>query len=70
MIYAADGGDLVTVANFASSILDLPYRSSANDADRSYVANPERVPPQGTLVTVYLAPRKAPPAAAPATPAR
>ena len=57
MVYAADDGDLITVANFASSILDLPYRSSASDADRSYVANSENIPPKGTLVTVYLAPR-------------
>ncbi len=56
-VYAADDGDLITVANFASSILDLPYRSSANDADRSYSANPDLVPPRGTAVTVYLAPR-------------
>ena len=56
--YAADDGDLITVANFASSILDLPYRSSANDADRTYMADPDRIPPQGTPVTVYLFPRK------------
>ncbi len=61
MVYAADDGDLITVANFASSILDLPYRSSASDADRAYVANPEKVPPKGTPVTVYLAPRVVPP---------
>ena len=47
MIYAADDGDLITVANFPASILDLPFRSSANDADRGYVANPDRVPPEG-----------------------
>lgn len=58
MIYAADDGDLITVANFASAILDLPYRSSANDADRTYAANPERVPPKGTPVTLYLTPRR------------
>ena len=62
MVYAADDGDLITVANFASAILDLPYRSSASDADRSYVANPEKVPPRGTPVTLYLAPRKVDPA--------
>ena len=60
-VYAAQDGDLITVANFASSILDLPYRSSANDADRSYMANPDLIPPQGTMVTVYLFPRPAAP---------
>jgi hypothetical protein len=60
MIYAADDGDLITVANFPASILDLPYRSSANDADRGYLANPERVPARGTPVTMYFRPRAAP----------
>src|SRR4051794_21473770 len=60
MIYAADDGDLVTVANFPASILDLPFRSSANDADRTYLANPERVPVRGTPVTLYLRPRTTP----------
>ncbi len=59
-IFAADDGDLITVANFPASILDLPYRSSANDQDRGYLANPERVPPRGTPVTMYLFPRVAP----------
>ncbi len=58
MIYAADDGDLVTVANFASSILDLPYRSSASDADRSYVAHSDRIPPRGTPVTLSMSLRQ------------
>jgi hypothetical protein len=62
MIYAADDGDLITVANFPASILDLPYRSSASDADRGYAANPDKVPVRGTPVTIYLSPRT-PPAA-------
>ncbi len=57
MIYAADDGDLITVANFPASILDLPYRSSANDADRAYVARPDRVPARGTPVTMSFRPR-------------
>ncbi|WP_435010378.1 YdjY domain-containing protein [Tundrisphaera lichenicola] len=74
MIYAADDGDLVTVANFPASILDLPFRSSANDADRTYLARADRVPVRGTPVTVYLRPRVAEPAGnaqpAPAAPNR
>ncbi len=54
MIYAADDGDLITVANFPASILDLPYRSSASDADRGYAADPDRVPVRGTPVIMYL----------------
>jgi hypothetical protein len=55
-IYAADDGDLITVANFPSAILDLPFASSADDADRAFVANTPRVPPSGTPVTMYLRP--------------
>ena len=55
--YAADDGDLITVANFASSILDLPFRSSANDADRTWVSNTEVMPPRGTPVTMSLSVR-------------
>jgi hypothetical protein len=58
--YAADDGDLITVANFPASILDLPYRSSANDAERGYVSRADKVPVRGTPVTMYLKPRPAP----------
>jgi hypothetical protein len=56
-IYAADDGDLITVANFMSAILDLPFASTANDAERLYVANTERIPPRGTSVFLILKPR-------------
>lgn len=55
--YAAEDGDLVTVANFAGSILDLPIVSSADDADRSFVAYTEHIPPVGTEVQLVLSPR-------------
>jgi hypothetical protein len=58
-VYTADDGDLITVANFANAILDLPFASTANDADRSFVANTEQVPPHGTMVTMFLRPRPA-----------
>ncbi len=58
--YAAEEGDLVTVANFASAILDLPMASSANDADRTFSARTPRIPPLGTEVFVVMSPRKAP----------
>lgn len=56
-IYAADEGDLITVANFSSAILDLPFASTASDADRSFVANTAQLPPHGTMVTMFLRPR-------------
>ena len=58
-VYAADEGDLITVANFGSAILDLPISSSANDSDRVYVTNTEKIPPIGTEVFVRLGPRAA-----------
>jgi hypothetical protein len=65
--YAADDGDLFTVANFANAILDLPFASTANDTDRAFVARTDHIPPVGTGVTLYLRPRKAvpPPSATP-----
>jgi hypothetical protein len=63
--YAADDGDLITVANFASAILDLPIASSADDADRMFTANTKRIPPIGTEVFVVLGPRPEPQAPAP-----
>jgi hypothetical protein len=55
-IYAADGGDLFTVSNFTSAILDLPIDSSADDNARSFLANTPRIPPRGTFVTMFLRP--------------
>ena len=60
MIYAADEGDLITVANFGSAILDLPFASSASDADRVFSADPARVAPTGTEVFLMLAPAPGP----------
>jgi hypothetical protein len=60
MIYSADGGDLITVANFPSAILDLPFASSADDQARSFVANTPRIPPLGTSVTMILRPASRP----------
>ncbi len=57
--YAADDGDLFTVANFANAILDLPIASSANDADRVFSANTEKLPPLGTEVFLLMGPRSA-----------
>jgi hypothetical protein len=58
-VYAANEGDLITVANFGSAILDLPIASSANDAERVFTTNTERIPPRGTEVLLVLFPRPA-----------
>ncbi len=64
-LYSADEGDLITVANFPSAILDLPFASSDSDANRDYLANTEKLPPLGARVTMYLKPEPVPPAAKP-----
>ena len=56
--YAADSGDLFSVANFPSAILDLPLSSSADNADLVFIANSDVVPPEGTMVSVVMKPKK------------
>ena len=65
--YTADDGDLITVTNFASAILDLPFASTANDADRVFGAHTERIPPRGTEVTLYFRPLPPDPKKSPAS---
>ncbi len=67
-VYAAESGDYITVANFMSAILDLPFASSADDLNRSFVAFTERIPPRDTPVTMIL--RPVAPVAPPATDAK
>jgi hypothetical protein len=59
-VFAADDGDLITVANFSSAILDLPLASTASDADRIFTANTAALPPRGTAVLMILTPKKNP----------
>jgi len=67
--YAADEGDLITVANFGSSILDLPIESSANDTDRVFSTNTEKIPSLGTEVFLSFSPRPVKSNEKPGTPA-
>ncbi|MBN2580843.1 MAG: hypothetical protein JXB10_17790 [Pirellulales bacterium] len=55
--YKAEGGDFICVSNFSSAMLDLPVESSQSNADLVYQANPDRIPPRGTAVTVILTPQ-------------
>ena len=54
--YLANEGDVICVSNFDSALLDVPIKSSKDDADRGYVAWEDRIPPVGTEVTVILEP--------------
>ncbi len=55
--YAAEGGDLICVANFSTATLDVSIKSSANQ-EEGILFEPytERLPPVGTEVTVELIP--------------
>ncbi len=54
MVYAADGGDLFTVTNFPSAILDVPFASTNDDSGRLFMANTKLIPPMNTYVTLVL----------------
>jgi len=56
LIFLANDGDVVCVSNFESALLDLPILSSETNADLAFEANPERIPPVGTKVTVIFEP--------------
>jgi len=47
-------GEVVSVTNFASAVIDVPFRSSNVDAMRDLFANPAAIPPVGTKVEVIL----------------
>jgi len=47
-------GHHISVANFASSVIDVPFRSTDQDALREFTANPATVPPKGTAVEVVI----------------
>jgi hypothetical protein len=57
-LYAANGGDVICVANFPDAMLDLPINSPKDwEAGRLYEAFTERIPPLGTQVTVIFQPQ-------------
>jgi len=47
-------GQLVSVANFAASTIDVPFKSTDKDALLEFAANPKVVPPAGTRVQVVI----------------
>jgi hypothetical protein len=54
--YQAESGDLICVANFASSVLDVDAESSATNDGLLFEAYTERIPPIGTKVDIELRP--------------
>lgn len=55
--YWADmDGDVVSVANFESAVIDVPFESSSKNAILSFKANTAAIPPLKTPVEVIIAP--------------
>jgi hypothetical protein len=55
--YQANDGDVISVSNFESSLLDIPVRSTSEDANLTYEAFTERIPPLETPVEIILEPQ-------------
>ena len=47
-------GEIFGVANFPGSVLDVPYESSNDNSQLSYVANAEKIPPVDSDVLLVL----------------
>ena len=58
--FMGDGGDFVCVLNNPVAMLDLPVVSAGAIEERSFEANLEKLPPQGTPVTILLVPKVQP----------
>lgn len=54
--YQAETGDLICVANFSSSVIDVNAESSATNDGLMFEAYTERIPPIGTEVQIELIP--------------
>ncbi len=61
--YLGSDGDVISVANFAGSIIDVAMRSSSANETLLFEANTERIPPVGTEVFVIISPREKQPRA-------
>ena len=56
--YWADvDGEIISVANFASAVLDVPFESSDKNAQLDFEANARVVPPVKTPVEIILSPK-------------
>ncbi|WP_298866771.1 YdjY domain-containing protein [uncultured Gimesia sp.] len=54
-IYHAESGDLICVANFPTAIIDINIASSSTgEGNLLYEANPDKIPPRGTPVTIEI----------------
>lgn len=56
--YLAESGNVICVANFSDATIDVAARSTAQNDDLLFEPYTERIPAQGTEVTLELVPRK------------
>lgn len=54
--YQAEAGNLVCVANFSDAMIDVSIESSSQNAGLLFEPYTERIPPEGTPVTIELIP--------------
>jgi hypothetical protein len=54
--YLAEDGDLISVSNFAGATIDVAIRSSNDNGSLLFEAWTERIPPEGTEVTIEISP--------------
>ena len=54
--YTANNGEIISIANFVDSMLDLPVKSPRENADLAFEANTARIPPLNSKVYVILEP--------------
>lgn len=52
--WADSSGELISVSNFPSAVLDVPFESSADNRLLMFTANTDAIPPEGTPVEVVL----------------
>jgi hypothetical protein len=58
--YQADEGDFICVANFATAALDIPVKSSQENAALNYEAFTDNIPPEKTKIRLVLVPKLSP----------
>jgi hypothetical protein len=54
--YTAEGGELICLSNFSTAMLDLPIKSSRDNADLLFEALTDNIPALGTPVRLVLTP--------------
>ena len=54
--YGANDGDVITICNFESACIDVPFLNTKDNADLEFEAHTERIPALKTPVSVILEP--------------